>query len=114
APRWGAFLDDVAAFDAGFFRISPREARQMDPQQRLALEVSIGALEDARLVPSGLRGTRAGVFFGAMWHDYALLAGADPAAVEAHSAVGRDASIISGRVAYALGLRGPALTIATA
>ncbi|HEX8111312.1 MAG TPA: beta-ketoacyl synthase N-terminal-like domain-containing protein, partial [Kofleriaceae bacterium] len=112
--RCGAFLDDVAAFDAGFFRISPREARQIDPQQRLALEVAVEALEDARIVPSRLAGGRTGVFFGAMWHDYALLAGADPRTIEPHSATGWDTSVISARIAYALGLRGPALTVATA
>ncbi|HEU4536007.1 MAG TPA: type I polyketide synthase, partial [Polyangiaceae bacterium] len=112
--RRGGFLDDVAGFDAAFFRISPAEAAQMDPQQRVALEVSFEALEDAGVVPAGLAGSRTGVFLGAMWQEYGLVAGADAAAITMHSATGWDNSIIPARVAYALGLRGPAMAVATA
>ncbi|WP_051385882.1 type I polyketide synthase [Actinokineospora inagensis] len=113
-PRWGGFLDDIAGFDAGFFGISPIEARQMDPQQRLALEVAWSALEDARVAPGGLAGSRTGVYFGAMWQEYALFTGGDPTAIRAHSATGWDNSVIPARIAHALGLRGPAMTVATA
>ncbi|MET9499279.1 beta-ketoacyl synthase N-terminal-like domain-containing protein, partial [Streptomyces sp. NPDC006552] len=112
--RWGGFLDDVARFDAGLFRISPAEARHMDPQQRMALEVSWAALEDARIVPGTLAGTRTGVFLGTMAQEYHLATGADPDTIGTHSAVGWDNSIIPARIAYSLGLQGPAMAVATA
>ncbi len=111
--RRGGFLPDVAGFDAGFFGLSPREAAQADPQQRLALELAWEALEDAGLRASRLAGSRAGVFMGAMWSDYARLLG-DPAGIAAHTATGQDTSIISARIAHVLGLMGPALTVNTA
>ncbi|WP_394836549.1 SDR family NAD(P)-dependent oxidoreductase [Pendulispora rubella] len=114
STRWGGFLDDVARFDAEYFRISPAEANQMDPQQRLSLEVCCAALEDAGIPLPSLSGSRTGVFFGAMWQEYHLLAGSDPAAIKTHSAVGWDNSIIPARVAYTLGLQGPTMSIATA
>jgi acyl transferase domain-containing protein/NADPH:quinone reductase-like Zn-dependent oxidoreductase/acyl carrier protein len=109
----GGFLPDVAGFDAAFFGMSPREAAQADPQQRLALELAWEALEDAGIRPSRLSGTRAGIFMGAMWSDYARLLG-DPAGIAAHTATGQDTSIISARIAHALGLMGPAITVNTA
>ncbi|MFG3510697.1 SDR family NAD(P)-dependent oxidoreductase [Streptomyces sp. NPDC047821] len=112
--RWGGFLDDVAGFDADLFRISPAEAKHMDPQQRMALEVAWAAFEDARIVPSGLTGTRTGVFFGTMAQEYHLATGADAETIETHSAVGWDNSIIPARIAYTLGLHGPAMAVATA
>ncbi|MEY3211205.1 MAG: hypothetical protein RIT28_1686, partial [Pseudomonadota bacterium] len=114
STRWGGFLDDVASFDAPFFGISPREATQMDPQQRLALETTWEALEDAGLLPGALSGGRAGVFLGAMSGEYDNLADGDARAMTEHSAVGWDTSIISGRIAYRLGTHGPALTVNTA
>ncbi|MFI9764840.1 SDR family NAD(P)-dependent oxidoreductase [Streptomyces sp. NPDC051963] len=112
--RWGGFLDDVSRFDADLFHISPAEARHMDPQQRMALEVAWAALEDARVVPGSLSGSRTGVFLGAMAQEYHLATGADPEAIGTHSAVGWDNSIIPARIAYTLGLQGPALAVATA
>ncbi|MFD4483095.1 SDR family NAD(P)-dependent oxidoreductase [Streptomyces sp. NPDC058471] len=112
--RKGGFLDDVAGFDAAFFRISPAEAARMDPQQRIALEVAWSALEDARVVPGELAGSRTGVFLGTMWQEYHLATGADAEAIGSHSAVGWDTSIVPARIAYALGLRGPALSVGTA
>ncbi|MFC5751453.1 type I polyketide synthase [Actinomadura rugatobispora] len=97
--REGGFLYDAAEFDAGFFSISPREAAEMDPQQRLLLEVSWEALERAGLA-AGVRGTDTGVFSGVMYHDYAGSTGAG--------------SLVSGRVAYTLGLVGPAVSVDTA
>ncbi|MFE6848448.1 SDR family NAD(P)-dependent oxidoreductase, partial [Streptomyces sp. NPDC057686] len=112
--RWGGFLDDVAGFDAELFRISPAEARQMDPQQRITLETAWAAIEDARIVHADLAGSRTGVFIGTMAQEYHLATGADPQNIATHSAVGWDNSIIPARVAYTLGLHGPALAVATA
>jgi acyl transferase domain-containing protein len=113
STRWGGFLDEVDRFDAPFFGMSPREAAQTDPQQRLALELAWEALEDAGIRPSRLLGGRTGVFVGAMWSDYARLM-SGPEAIVQHTATGQDISIVSARVAYALGLQGPALTVSTA
>ncbi|MGW0932766.1 SDR family NAD(P)-dependent oxidoreductase [Streptomyces sp. NPDC002644] len=112
--RWGGFLDDVSRFDPGLFHISPAEARHMDPQQRMALEVAWAALEDARIVPGALAGTRTAVFMGAMAQEYHLATGADPESIGIHSAVGWDNSIIPARIAYTLGLQGPVMAVATA
>ncbi len=112
--RWGGFLDDPAGFDPAFFAISHREARQMDPQQRLLLEIAWEALEDARIDPLGLQHRRVGVFVGAAGSDYARLTSIDLDLVDQHTATGQDTSIISARVSYSLGLRGPSLTVNTA
>ena len=113
STRWGGFLDQVDKFDAAFFQISPREAAQMDPQQRLALELAWEAFEDAGWRPSRFVGRRAGVFLGAMWSDYARLL-SDAEGIAQHTATGQDTSIISARISYALGLEGPSLVVNTA
>ncbi|MFG3549043.1 type I polyketide synthase [Streptomyces sp. NPDC047725] len=113
-PPRGGFLADVAGFDAGFFGISPREASAMDPQQRLMLELAWEALEDAFTVPGGLRGTRTGVYVGAMADDYAQLTharGAD--AVTPHTLPGVHRGILANRISHVLGLGGPSLTVDT-
>ncbi|MFJ5262507.1 SDR family NAD(P)-dependent oxidoreductase [Streptomyces sp. NPDC088387] len=96
----GGFLHDAGDFDAPFFGISPKEALVMDPQQRLLLEASWQALEHAGIDPQSLKGSRTGVFAGVQYHDYFGSFGSG--------------SIISGRVAYTLGLEGPSLSVDTA
>ena len=112
--RWGGFLDDIAAFDAPFFGISPREAALMDPQQRLMMELSWEAFEDAGIPPTTLKDTRTGVFYGAMWMEYGGLPGATDDRIAQHTATGLDLSIVPARVSYTLGLLGPSLAINTA
>ncbi|MBW0275543.1 hypothetical protein ATM97_19140 [Nocardia sp. MH4] len=107
----GGFLYDAGDFDPGFFGISPREASAMDPQQRLLLEVSWEALEDAGIDPISLRGSDTGVFAGAGASGYVDRVVGD---LEGYRLTGTTSSVISGRVAYVLGLEGPAVTVDTA
>jgi mycoketide-CoA synthase len=115
--REGGFLEEAAEFDAAFFGISPREALAMDPQQRLLLETSWEAVEQAGVDPRSLKGSQTGIFAGVSASDYGSGLDFDPAelaGVEGYRLTGRAASVASGRVAYALGLEGPAITIDTA
>lgn len=112
--RWGGFLNDVDLFDASFFGISEREAAQMDPQQRLMLELAWEALEDSGQPPASLRGSQVGVFVGAMWGDYTRLSRSDTSYIAKHTATGQDLSIIPARISYSLGLQGPSIAVNTA
>ncbi|HEX8052620.1 MAG TPA: SDR family NAD(P)-dependent oxidoreductase [Thermoleophilaceae bacterium] len=112
--RHGGFVYDADRFDAEFFSISPREALALDPQQRLVLEGAWEALENARIDPLSLKGSQTGVFTGVMYHDYGI-AGMPP---ELEGFLGPGGAgggaILSGRLAYTLGLEGPAVSIDTA
>ncbi|OLF09969.1 hypothetical protein BU204_32340 [Actinophytocola xanthii] len=110
--RHGGFLHDAGEFDAEFFGMSPREAVATDAQQRLLLETSWEALERAGIDPTTLRGSRTGVFAGVMYGDYATLL--DRPEYEGFRGNGSAGSVASGRVAYVLGLEGPAVTVDTA
>jgi acyl transferase domain-containing protein/aryl carrier-like protein len=116
AIRMGGFLDDVAGFDADFFGLSPREARRMDPQQRILLETAWHALESAAIDPRSLAAAPVGVFIGISSHDYELLQvrRGDPGAFGPHFASGTSVAVAAGRLAYTFGLQGPALSIDTA
>ena len=112
--RWGGFLDDVAGFDPEFFGISEREAIAIDPQHRLLLETSWEAVEQAGLDPGSLAGSSTAVFVGLSNQDYLVLTIGAGALVGPHAVTGVNNSVASGRIAYALGLHGPAMTIDTA
>ncbi len=116
--RFGAYLDELDLFDAPFFRISPVEAERLDPQQRMMLEVSWQALEDAGMDPESLKGSRTGVYAGISNYDYRnLILGtgetSEPAA-SLYTVTGTSFNTAIGRVAYVLGLEGPAMALDTA
>ena len=111
ASRCGGFIDGIDQFDARFFRIAPIAARMMDPRQRLLLETSWQAIEDAGIDPDRLKGSRTGVYAGVGSSDYRDVIAASG---EDESYLGTTGSVSVGRVAFALGLMGPAMPLDTA
>lgn len=114
ASKWGGFLPDVDGFDAEYFGISPREAEAMDPQQRVMLEVAWEALEHAGIATEELSGLRAAVMMGVYYTEYQGISAANPDSIDAYSATGNAHSVGVGRIAYLLGLRGPAVAVDSA
>lgn len=116
APNRGGWLDDseVRDFDAEFFGMSPREAEMVDPQQRLALELTWEALENAYLPASDLKGREVSVFIGSSSSDYQVFLTSDSAAASPYAVTGASNAIISNRVSYTFDFRGPSMTLDTA
>lgn len=113
----GGYLDDVKGFDADFFQMSPREVEMVDPQQRLALELTWEALEHAHIPASDLKGGQVGVFIGSSTNDYQMLAVSDPEGAgetAAYALTGTSTSIVAGRVSYYFDFRGPSVALDTA
>ncbi|WP_344343945.1 beta-ketoacyl synthase N-terminal-like domain-containing protein, partial [Kitasatospora putterlickiae] len=112
----GSYLDDIAQFDAPFFRISPREAKLLDPQQRLFLETAWEALEDAGCPAHTLAERPVGVYAGLALADYQFLVAREmePARLNLHHGTGTSYAALAGRLSYLLGLRGPSMTVDTA
>jgi acyl transferase domain-containing protein len=113
--RFGGFLDGIDGFDPEFFGISPREAVWIEPQQRLMLEMAWEGLERAGYAPSTLRGSQTGIFVGVGANEYAHLLSSEAIdKIEPYFITGNALNAISGRVAFALGLEGPAVAVDTA
>ncbi|NEO44417.1 MAG: SDR family NAD(P)-dependent oxidoreductase, partial [Moorea sp. SIO4A3] len=112
--RCAGLLEQVDGFEPSFFRVSSREAKQMDPQQRLILEVAWEALENAGIAPERLAGSQTGVFVGVSNCDYSVLMPRDISGLDAYSGTGTNPSIIPCRLSYVLNLRGPSLAVDTA
>ncbi|MCZ9291172.1 polyketide synthase Pks13 [Corynebacterium lehmanniae] len=110
----GGYMDGIASFDHEFFGISPLEAQNMDPQQRIMLEVAWEALEDAGLAPSELRGEPVGVFVGSSNNDYGMLIAADPNEAHPYALTGASSAVIPNRISYAFDFRGPSMNVDTA
>ena len=115
ACRYGAFVDDIDQFDAAFFRISPAEAEFLDPQQRMMLETTWQALEDAGIDPDRLKGSRTGVYTGISNDEYRMLVvdSSKPreAAGSLYALSGTNLNGTSGRVSFVLGLMGPSKAV---
>ncbi|MCX4815313.1 acyltransferase domain-containing protein [Streptomyces sp. NBC_01239] len=113
-PLYGGYLDDIAGFDADFFRITPREAAVMDPQQRILLEVVRETLDHAAVPAPSLAGTATGIYVGVSAPEYGQLTGADAHAVDPWAPAGAALSVTAGRLAYVLDTRGPNMAVDTA
>ncbi|MFI6622152.1 acyltransferase domain-containing protein [Streptomyces sp. NPDC050528] len=113
-PLYGGYLDDIAGFDADFFRITPREAAVMDPQQRILLEVVRETLDHAAVPATSLAGTATGIYVGVSAPEYGHLTGADINAVDPWAPAGAALSVTAGRLAYVLDTHGPNMAVDTA
>ncbi|MEU6224914.1 beta-ketoacyl synthase N-terminal-like domain-containing protein [Streptomyces sp. NPDC047042] len=114
ASLYGGYLDDIVGFDADFFRVTPREAAVMDPQQRILLEVVHETLDHAAVPAASLAGSATGVFVGVSAAEYGSLTGADAATVDPWAPAGGALSVTAGRLAYVLDTRGPSMAVDTA
>ncbi|PCK08381.1 MAG: hypothetical protein COA42_09460 [Alteromonadaceae bacterium] len=112
--KWGGFISDVDKFDAAFFKISPREAAFMDPQQRIMLELAWRCIEDAGIKASSLSNLPIGVFIGACNFDYKELQDKYSVSIEGHTATGTYNTVIPNRISYCLNLRGPSVLVDSA
>ena len=112
--RWGGFIEDVDKFDAAFFGIRPKEARSMDPQQRIFMETAWKALEDAGVQPSTLAGRQVGVFAGVTSYDYMELVRQAQSEVGIYAYSGTFPSVLPHRLSFMLGLHGPSEVVDTA
>ena len=110
----GGYLSDIKGFDSEFFALSKMEADNVDPQQRMALELTWEALEHARIPASALRGQSVGVYIGSSLNDYSFLAMSDPSIAHPYAITGTASSIIANRVSYFFDFRGPSVAIDTA
>ena len=110
----GGYLDDVKGFDAEFFAMSPLEVKNVDPQQRLALELAWEALEHAHIPANELKGQQVGVFIGTSANDYQLLAVSDPVQAHPYAITGTSTSVVANRVSYYFDFRGPSIALDTA
>src|SRR5262249_48845891 len=111
--KYGGFLSDIARFDARFFGISPQEARAMDPQQRILLELTWTAYEHAGIRPSTQRGSCTGVFVGIGFNEYGDILFRNPDNFGAFSPAGAEISMAANRISHVFDLRGPSLTVNT-
>ncbi|MBE5510562.1 polyketide synthase Pks13 [Mycobacteroides abscessus] len=114
AATRGGYLKDIKGFDAEFFTLSKMEADNMDPQQRIALELTWEALENARIPASSLKGESVGVYIGSSNNDYSYLSVADPTVTHPYAITGNASSIIANRVSYFYDFRGPSVAVDTA
>ena len=110
----GGYIEDIASFDPEFFGLSPLEAANMDPQQRILLEVVWEALERAHVPANELRGTSTGVYMGSSNNDYGMLITADPEEAHPYALTGTSSAIVANRISYALDFRGPSINVDTA
>ena len=112
--KWGGFMADIDKFDAALFKISPREAEWMDPQQRIMLELAWACIEDAGYAPSDFRGSDTGVYIGCCNFDYKVLMERSAPVLDAHFSTGAANTLIPNRISYEFDLRGPSLPLDTA
>ena len=110
----GGFIEDIDQFDSAFFGISPRETSEIDPQQRILLELAWRCMENAAISPDCLSGGQGGVYVGVINHDYERLILFDRQQISQYSALGRSTSIAANRISYCFNLQGPSMTIDTA